>query len=354
MLKKIHLLFLALAMVLTMSTTAFAAEVPTIGTGTETEEATVSITKDLVMAEGISIPCATFKFEVTPVTADAPASRIAPITYPADGTQSVQTTENGLIKVTQTSSIEFGTFPHAGVFEYKVKETPDTYNGAGTMAYSTDEYLLRVYVANKTDGSVYIQTITAEKNRDKHNQVLFTNTYTKDASLMITKETEGTLANLEQQFDFTIQFTSAATSTATEFVGHIDGTELRCPVGQEIKFQLHDGQSLTFDSLPAGTRYIVTEIGAEDGYTPSVKVIENGQAAQEKTAAKDGDSISSLLQNPVGTLVGENTNQVTFVNTYHEIAITGIVMNNLPFILLIGTGVAALAALSVLKRKKTH
>lgn len=352
--RKIHALILSLAMVFAMSTTAFAAEVPTVGTGTETQGATVSITKDLVMAEGIAIPNATFQFEITAVTAGAPTARIASITYPAESTQSVHTTENGLLTATQTAAIEFGTFSHAGVYEYTVKETPDTYTGAGAMAYSADEYLLRVYVANKADGSVYIQTITAEKDGAKQANVLFTNTYTKDASLTITKNTKGTLANKEQNFDFTIRFTNAATSTATEFVGQIDGTELRCPVGQEVSFQLHDGQSLTFASLPAGTRYVVTEVGAEDGYTPSVQVIENGQSAQEKTAANEGDSISSLLKNPAGTLVGENTNQVTFVNTYHEIAITGIVMNNLPFILLIGAGVVALTALSVLKRKKSH
>lgn len=348
MLKKIHALILALAMVFAMSTTAFAAEVPTIGNGTEAQEATVSITKDFVMAEGIAIPSATFSFEITPKTDGAPAATIAPITYPAEGTQSVHTTENGLLTATQTVAIQFGTFPHAGVYEYTLKETPDTYHGTGTVAYSADEYLLRVYVANKADGSVYIQTITAEKNGAKQAEVLFTNTYTKDASLTITKNTVGTLANKEQDFEFTIKFTNAATSTVTGILGQIDGNEYRFPVGQEIKFTLHDGQSLVFDSLPAGTRYVVTEIGAEDGYTPSVKVIENGQATQDTTAVKDGDSIS------VSALVGEQENKVTFVNTYQEIAITGIVMNNLPFILLIGAGVVALAALSVLKSKKTH
>lgn len=354
MLKKFHALLLAAAMVFALSSTAWAAEVPTVGDGTETQEATVSVTKDLVMAEGISIPGATFQFEATAVTADAPAARITPITYPSEATQSVQTTENGLVKVTQTSAIQFGTFPHAGVYEYTVKETPNTYNGDGTMAYAADEYLLRVYVSNKADDSLYIQTITAEKNGAKQTEVLFTNTYTKEAALTITKATEGALANKEQDFEFTIQFTNAATSTATGFIGQIDGTDLRFPVGQEIKFTLHDGQSLTFASLPAGTRYVVTELGAEDGYTPSVKVIENGQAAQEKKAAKDGDSLSSLGQNPAGNLVGELENKVTFVNTYQEIAITGIVMNNLPYLLLIGAGIAALAALSVLKHKKMH
>lgn len=355
MLKKFYSLFLAVAMMFAMGTTALAAEVPSVGTGTEKQDATVSITKELVMTEGVSIPQATFEFTVTPVTEGAPAARIAPITYPAKNTQSVRPGDNGLVTLTQTSPIKFGTFPHAGVYEYKVTEVPNTYTGEGAMAYSADEYLLRVYVVNKNNGTVYIQTITAEKDNAKQAEVVFTNAYTKSASLAITKETQGDLADKTKAFDFTIKFSNAASSTETEFVGHTDGTngvEVRCPVDQEVKFTLHHGQTLNFDTLPAGTRYVVTEIGIEDGYTPSVKVIENSQATQDKTAANDGDAISSLGDNPAGNLVGEGTNTAAFVNTHHSTPITGIVMDNLPFFLMAGAGVAALVALTVLKNRK--
>lgn len=39
--------------------------------------------------------------------------------------------------------------------------------------------------------------------------------------------------------------------------------------------------------MPAGTRYVVTEMGKQDGYTPSVTVIENGTNTVNETAKSD-------------------------------------------------------------------
>ena len=57
-----------------MSTTAFAAgeKVLTVGNGTEEAQASVSITKDFEMAEGLGVPNVTFYFTATKVTQDAP------------------------------------------------------------------------------------------------------------------------------------------------------------------------------------------------------------------------------------------------------------------------------------------
>lgn len=354
--KQLYALFLAMAMVFAMSITAAATTVPTVGTGTETQEATVSITKDLLLAEGISVPEATFQFEVTALTEDAPAASIAPITYSSQSTPAGTPDDHGIVKVTQTSPMVFEAFPHAGVYEYTVSETAGTYTGEGTMIYSQNVYTLRVYVANQEDGSVYIQTITAEQDGTKQDEVLFTNTYTKTAVLEIAKETQGNLANKLQSFDFTIRINPPANSSQTEFVGHTDGTdgvEVRCPAGQETAFTLHHGQTLLFDTLPAGTRYVVTELGAADGYIPSVSVTENGQMLPEKQGSADEDGITSLPPDATSNLVGEQENSVRFVNNHQDIPITGIVMNNLPFLLLIGAAVAALAVLSVLKRRNS-
>ena len=61
--------------------------------------------------------------------------------------------------------------------------------------------------------------------------------------------------------------------------------------------------------------------------------------------------ISSKPQNGTDSLVGENENKVVFENHYDDIPITGIIMNNLPFILLIGVAVLAFGALVFLKKR---
>ena len=60
------------------------------------------------------------------------------------------------------------------------------------------------------------------------------------------------------------------------------------------------------------------------------------------------------MNNGKKNLVGEATNQVTFVNTYRDdVPVTGIIMNNLPFILLIGVAILAFGTLAFLKKRRT-
>lgn len=101
-----------------------------------------------------------------------------------------------------------------------------------------------------------------------------------------------------------------------------------------------------------GTKYEVKEKGvSNDGYTPSVTVWENNISSQKN--GNESEDLSSL-NNGKKNLVGEATNQVTFVNTYRDdVPVTGIIMNNLPFILLIGVAVLAFGTLAFLKKRRT-
>ena len=192
-----------------------------------------------------------------------------------------------------------------------------------------------------------MQSITAEKDGEKQNDLAFVNTYRKNGSLTISKTTEGALADKTKDFEFTIQFEKAATEAdnVTSYTGEIkDGNNetsetVVCQVGQEKSFKLHDGESLVFDSLPAGTRYVVKEVAASDGYTPSIKVVENGVETLNESVSEDAGIASSSS----GTnLVGENDNSVSFTNTYADAPQTGMVLNNWSFILLVVLAAAAM------------
>lgn len=113
-----------------------------------------------------------------------------------------------------------------------------------------------------------------------------------------------------------------------------------------------DGDKIVFENLPVGTKYEVIEKGVEnDGYTPSVTVFENGTSIPKKNGNEKED-LSSLNQGKKN-LVGEKTNTVTFVNNHKGNPITGIITNNLPFILLIGGAVFAFGMLAFLKKRRT-
>ena len=293
------------------------------------------VCKHFVMAEGIAAPEVTFSFIAEKVTTDAPDATIGTLTYSNADTTTV---ENGLSSFDKEAEITFGTFPHIGLYEYTISETVGAGDG---ITYDTASYDLNVYVANNDDGNLEVQSITAEKDGEKQDELSFTNTYRKNSSLKISKTTKGMYADKTKDFDFTIRFEKAVTEANNEaiYTGKIGEETVQCKIGEETAFKLHDGESLVFDSLPAGTRYVVKEVAAEDGYTPSIKIVENGVETPGKTVS-ESEGISSAA---TGTnLVGENSNEVVFTNTYQDIAVTGIVLNNWPFIILIILAIGAM------------
>lgn len=347
--KKLITLLLTGTILMGMNTTVFAENVPTVGTGTEGKDATVSITKDLEFAEGLAVPNTNFTFIATPKTEGAPEATIADITYNIGDT--IGNLDNGKYTISKTSKIVFGKFPHAGQYDYTVTEKKGDMAG---MTYSSKTYTMRVYVANKKDnsGETYIKTITAEESGTKTSKIVFTNTYTKNAALSIEKNTIGELADKTKDFAFTITFIKSATSDQSEFVGHIGTETVTCEAGKEKEFMLHDKEKLIFDNLPVGTKYVVKEKGVlDDGYTPSIHVVENNKVTVNNQKGNEKDDLSSAN---VGSnnLVGEGKNEVVFTNTYKDVAITGIIFNNLPFVLFIGVATLAFVSLAVIKRSR--
>ena len=351
--KKLGAFVLAGTMLLSMGTTAFAA-----GESTKpdvNQNGRVPITKEFEMADGLRTPAATFKFTATSKTPGALLATITDVSF-TEGQTGTLKGEKYVLEGTTYISFQ-GTWPHVGEYVYTVTETQDPANKVENVTYDSSEYTLRVYVVNKND-NLEVEKITAEKAGTKTAKILFKNTYAKkDATLIIEKNTTGTYANKTQQFDFTIAFTKSPTeSTLGEFNGTITrkGNNTSEPVttnNGSYNFKLADGDKLQFTDLPVGTTYVVTENGAKDDYTPSVTVIENAQeTVKDRVAQNEEQALSTQKENGEKNLIGENTNKVTFTNTYKNVAVTGIIMNNLPFILLVAVAIVAFVSLAVMKR----
>ncbi|HIU77266.1 MAG TPA: hypothetical protein IAC62_15365 [Candidatus Pelethocola excrementipullorum] len=371
----------ALALTLCMGTA-----VPvSAGSGTENSPAEATITKKFQFAQGVSTPAATFTFAFTKVTEDGatpstsmPAITDKSVTYTAG---EAGTTTSGLTTVTkETGNILAGlNWTHAGEYVYSIAENATGYTpGTGeAMVYSQATYKLYVRVANGTSG-LYVANVMAESltNDDgstsstgkvdpapgsgSGNGLVFTNTYTKQGgsaagadSLVISNAVSGTYADQTKQFNFSLTVTNAPTSTATSFSGTITHADLTTsPVtvtpGTAQTFTLAHGEKLTFANLPAGTTYNLSQTGAT-GYKPSYSVVENGGTPSSASATNFGDGLATGNK-----LVGENANSVAFTNTYNDSSVTptGILINNLPFILLIGVALLALGAVVVSKKRQ--
>lgn len=346
--KKIGALVLAGTMMFSMGANVFAAAAPT--PPDVNGDKGVQITKKFEMADGLTTPKVTFKFTATSETLDALPAKIQDVSYDEKDTGDLK---EGKYVISKDTAIVFeGNWKHAGEYVYTVTESQE--NKAENVTYDTSSYTLRVYVINEGNG-LKVQQITAEGKDGKTAEIVFTNKYTRnDASLTVEKKTEGNYADKTKKFDFEITFTKSPMSDQATFTGHIGDQEVVCTAGQAKEFQLANGEQLVFNNLPVGTTYVVTEKAAQDGYTPSVNVVENKvNTVVDRPAKSEGEALSTQKDDGKNNLVGENENKVTFTNTYKDVAITGIVMNNLPFILLIGVAVVAFVSLAVVKGRKT-
>ena len=362
------------AMLMTMSTSVFAAgpatgTVKTIATGTPEAPAKATVTKNLEFAEGITVPGYSFDFTAKGVTKDAPTATINSATYTKGEATGTLDPANRVYNVEKTSEVKFASaFPHAGLYEYDVTENQGADNG---MTYSKKQYRLRVYVANHTDSNgnnkLYIKSVTAQDEGGKQDKLSFKNTYRRNGgeedkdktkqseALIIEKQTVGDLADKTKLFDFKLKLTKAGTTEDNTVTGKIIGDnrneKVEFTYGAEQEFKLRDGDKLVFEKLPAGTRYKAVEVGANDGYTPTVNVIENGQSHTATAVTEEAD-LSSVKEGTDTSLVGEKQNKVTFVNKYQDVSVTGVITNNMPFIVLAGLSAGAFIVLSVAKKKK--
>lgn len=346
--KKIGAFVLAGTMLLSMGTTAFAAGEPTAPD--VNHNGTVPITKEFEMADGLKTPAATFKFTATSTTEGAPTATIANVSF-TEGQTGTLIGEKYVLEGNTTISFT-GDWKHAGEYVYTVTESKE--NLISNVTYDNTSYTLRVYVINGTNG-LEIEKITAQGATGKTDKILFTNTYTKNnATLTIEKNTTGKYADKTKEFKFEITFTKSPMSDQTSFTGTIGAQSDTYIAGTPKEFSLADREQLVFHDLPVGTTYVVKELAATDGYTPSVTVRENQTTTLTDKTVQEAEALDTLKQDGTKNLVGEYENKVTFTNTHQGgVVPTGILMNNLPFILLVAVAIVAFVSLAVIKRRRT-
>lgn len=311
------------------------------------------ITKNLHIAEGITVPDTTFTFNITQTSGDeTTVAKTTTADFRADAV-----TDDLVSKAATTELADATKYPHAGVYTFTVSEVKGDVAG---MTYDTKSYIVKVYVVNDGD-DLKVDSITANDGATKVSDMSFDNTYVKDSSLTIKKKVTGTQADRTKHFNFTINMTKASTDTRASYTGTIVTGDKCKKTHQNVvltfdnndkaiaNVELCDGDTITFNNIAAGTRYTVTEAGATDGYTPSVAVVENGAKAVQTNADSDADEITADNK-----LIGEKANSVVFTNAYADTPITGVIINNLPYVVLAAAAVCALVALVLINRRRQY
>lgn len=320
----------------------------------------------------------TFSFTATQKNGDGLVSTEALPTMPK-----ISFAEADKETTTKREKVTFPNYQEAGKYEYTVIEnqtaTPPITDGAHEkMIMSKAEYTMDVYVSN-VGNKLEISNIIVNKKKDDKGQTKtgkvdisdtdangfeFTNTYVQEAgtgenpsnpgedyntygSLNVSKTINGNggTASTTDEFSFQATFNfPAGTDTSTLGGVKANGTTIKLTNGA-YDFRLKNGENEKFTGLPVGTTMTVTE-SATPNYKGSAAVVINGVTQDTVTASKYDEEIIVSDKK-----LGQKKNAVDVTNTYNNVPVTGIIMNNLPYIAMVVIGAAALVVYVQNKRK---
>ena len=325
----------------------------------------------------------TFSFTATQKTGDGLIGTTANVKMPKISFTADQTGTNS-----QRGQITFPAYPEAGKYEYTVTETqtvdPAVVNGEHEkMIMSLAEYTMDVYVTDGATGTE-ISNIVVNKVKDDAGQTdigkvdigntstntfNFTNTYVQEAgtgtnptdpdptynengSLKVSKavvNANGTTTTLDDEFTFTATFAFPTGTNASTLGGIKDanGGDVTLAEGGTYTFHLKANENMKFTGVPAGTTITVKESAAKN-YKGSAVITINGTQLTPVSATKYSTELTVVNKEKLG----QKQNTVDVTNTYNDVPVTGIIMNTLPYVLMIALCGVALIAFVGFKRRR--
>jgi hypothetical protein len=309
----------------------------------------IPVSKTLNVANGVTTE-QTFAFKLTQANkTSAPTGHVVAPKTVSDITTTVTVSTDGTGATTVTggfSQSDFADLDVAGEYLFTLTETTEDAmtDGYGLDANTGDNtYYVQVLVKNGESGLEYeyhmaSNNFNAEDAADepgaKVTEAAFTNLFTEVAPLTVSKVVSNPeYADPDQEFTIKVVFTRDTTNfnPATATIGY-DGETY--DYGDEITLILKDGGSAELTNIPVGTTYVVSEEPPTNYETPEITYSSGDTGLIEDTATN------------------ENANTATVTNTLNDITITGVIMNILPFVMMIAIGGAAAALYVVSRRRK--
>lgn len=360
-LKKFFAGVLAAAMMLTVGATAAFATNTTDTTNSMIVAdgngvANATLTKKLVVAEGIAPQSMTFKFTVGAGQADAAKSVKA-------GTVG-EGFEQPSVTFRKTGNEQFIVNTYSQNFNIDlVKLLGNNYNKVGKYAYTISEddtmipgitkdnrtLKMIITVVNKTSENLDYNTgygyYVGLFNQDGSKADDFTNTY-NSYSLEVKKTVQGNFGDLGDTFTFYITLGGAdgkdnnyasATVTVSDAANAANGKTWTIGGGAQ-SVTLKHGQIITVSNLPVGVTYTVTEKKTNDDGTAWVY-----DTTGEAVAIND--VLPSITAN-------NNENKVEIVNKHEGTPDMGVVLDNAPYIAMLAIVAIGGVALMLNKRRR--
>lgn len=359
--KKLLSIGLAAMLAFGLATTSFAASEGT----TEKNPSAATIKKHYVMENaGTTAPDETFEFTVTATKVTDAATGVTKDNMPMIGTSDGKggytatvnfksnpeaTTDGQVLEnsfnvalpecdsqvAAPATGERYTVYPSVGVYTYTLTEKD---NKTAGVIYDTakDKGDITVVVTveqDPADGLIRVVGVHAERPYDKSKKTDIIENKYQAGTLSVSKKVEGNMGNKGKYFKFTVTLNAPENKEVKSAIGVGDTSYPSNPksitVGTATDFYLKDGETLSFTNVPYEVTYTVVE--ANEDYTTTVNGT-NGTTAN-------------------GTIGGKTTN-VAYINTKKGDVDTGVVLNNMPYILVLAVLAVGVAVFIIRKRRE--
>ena len=255
-----------------------------------------------------------------------------------------------VIEIDGNSAIALPEYNEVGIFTYEITEEEGETAG---VTYDDRTLYLKVTVVRDNDGQLKRQAIVyfeTEDGRDKEDSI--TNTYSA-GSLNIKKVVDGNMGETERYFAIGVTLTApeglnvnstiSISETSYRKVNTEDGTVETNPtsitVGTPTTFYLKHGETITLGNIPYGVTYTV----AEDTIYNTDKKYDYKEAKYEVNGEEvTTGSVEDSIKGPSET--------VKITNTKEKPVDMGILVDNLPYIIILAGVVVGMGVFFVKKR----
>ena len=392
--KKAAVIALSVATIMTFSFASVFAATASSGTATgDGTNAAVYLTKQLQMPVGTTTPTKDYTFSFTQNTDKSVATvAIADKTISFTSADAGSASDKVKTVTKQSTNITSGlSFTQEGVYTYTVKETTTAANSdtAKETVDSNTTYTLRLYVKSaETTGKYYVDKASVIKTVDSDGVAIAENDANKIDASVQTDSTNGFIftgkykefviagafqlvntisdvyktapdADTSRTYSITVMiptFTSTDTAVTSVIAIQGAGTEVSFTSGTAQDVTLTKGQALKFTSLPVGTVITVTD-PSTTAMTPSYIQTVGGTSAAAKAGSLGAEQTSTQTITS-GTAISDTNsvmngyvNGLEFINTWATMSVTGVVVENMPFILM-GIALAGAALLLIMRRRR--
>lgn len=329
--KKLFAMLLAVVMIFSLATVSFASE--DVETPVYEDMETVTVTKTYTATnEGTVSPAETFSFtaltcvSVTDAAKDVTAANAPVPTIGSVDFAAGEASATGEATATKDITITLPEYTSVGIYTYTFSEVVG--NTAG-VTYHADPITLKVTVIQGEDGKIRVAAVHTESAGEKSDD--FENVYSA-GSLAVSKTVTGNLGDQTKDFIVEVTFTAPEGLTVKESITYFDGEEKAIAAGwtgtSTVEIALKHGETVTFENIPYGVAYTVVE----NDYTG------DGYKAAKYTVSDNAYVIDSALDT-----VGITNDKTTNVDT-------GVVMDSIPYVLILA--VAAFGIVAIMSKKR--